>query len=110
VKLLFDENLSHRLIKALEDLYPGSTHIRSAGLERAGDRTIWSYAIEHDYVIVTKDSDFPERVLIGGAPPKVLWLQLGNCSTAEIEALLRDRVHEIKVMDSDDDVVLLRIP
>jgi len=110
VKLLFYENLSHHMVEALRDLYPGSTHVRDVELKEADDLTIWSHAIEHDYVIVTKDSDFPERVLINGAPPKILWLQLGNCSTAEIETLLRVRVHEIKAMDADDDTVLLAIP
>ncbi len=110
MKLLFDENLSHHLVEALSDLYPGSTHVREVGLEEADDRTIWSFAIEHDYVIVTKDSDFPERVLIEGGPPKILWLQLGNCSTAEIGALLRNAHREITEMGSSKDAVLLAIP
>jgi predicted nuclease of predicted toxin-antitoxin system len=110
VKLLFDENLSHRLVEALRDLYPGSTHVRSVGLDKAADRTIWSYAVEHDYVIVTKDSDFPEQALIYDAPPKILWLQLGNCSTEQIEMLLRDMNHEIKAMGADDSARLLAIP
>ena len=75
MKLLFDENLSHHLIEALSDSYPGSTHVRNVGLEEADDQTIWSYDAEHDDVIVTKDSDFPERALVEGEPPKILWLQ-----------------------------------
>jgi predicted nuclease of predicted toxin-antitoxin system len=110
VKLLFDENLSHHLIEALSDLFPGSTHVRNVGLEEADDRTIWSFAIERDYVIVTMDSDFPERVLIEGGPPKILWLQLGNCSTAEIGALLRNVHREITEMSSSKEAVLLAIP
>jgi len=110
VKLLFDENLSHHLVEALSDLYPGSTHVRNVGLEEADDRTIWSFAIEYDYVIVTKDSDFPERVLIEGGPPKILWLQLGNCSTAEIGALLRNAHREISEMGTSDEAALLIIP
>ena len=61
-------------------------------------------------MIVTKDSDFPERVLIEGGPPKILWLQLGNCSTAEIETLLRDVHREISEMGTSDDAALLIIP
>jgi predicted nuclease of predicted toxin-antitoxin system len=109
VKLLFDENLSHPLIEALSDLYPGSTHVRNVGLEEADDRTIWSNAAEHDYLIVTKDSDFPERALVEGGPPKILWLQLGNCSTAAIETLRRDAHREISEMGTSDEAALLII-
>ena len=110
MKLLFDENLSHHLVEGLGDLYPGSTHVRNVGLEEADDQTIWSCAIGHDYVIVSKDSDFPERVLIEGGPPKILWLQLGNCSTAEIERLLREAHREINAMGADGETVLLTLP
>ena len=61
-------------------------------------------------MIVTKDSDFPERVLIEGGPPKILWLQLGNCSTTEIEMLLRDAHREISEMGPSDKTVLLAVP
>ena len=110
MKLPFDENLSHRLEEALRDFFLGSTHVRTVGLEKAHDRTIWSYAVDHGYVIVTKDSDFPERVLIEGGPPKILWLQLGNCSTAEIETLLRDVHREISEMSTSDEAALLVVP
>jgi len=57
VKLLFDENLPHRLVGSLASLFPGSTHVRSVGLARADDSAIWTYAVAHDHVIVSKDEE-----------------------------------------------------
>ena len=44
MKLLLDQNLSHRLVAALADLYPGSAHVRDLGLKEAADEAIWDYA------------------------------------------------------------------
>ncbi|MBI4625059.1 MAG: DUF5615 family PIN-like protein [Verrucomicrobia bacterium] len=89
MKLLFDQNLSPRLPRVLEDLFPGSQHVREIGLHDAGDAAIWDYASAHDFVIVSKDSDFQARSLLLGAPPQFVWLRLGNCSVAESAELLR---------------------
>jgi len=89
VKLLFDENLSHRLVDDLAALCPESTHVRSVGLARANDSTIWRYAQEHGFCIVTQDSDFVERALAQGTPPPVICLRLGNTSTHNLR-LSRD--------------------
>ena len=80
MKLLFDENLSHRLVGSLASLFPGSTHVREVGLERADDRAIWTYAIEHGHAIVPKEHAEGRRsfslgtVLVTGRsslPPRV---------------------------------------
>jgi predicted nuclease of predicted toxin-antitoxin system len=54
VKLLYDENLSRRLLGRLGDLYPDSEHVVLVGLEGADDRTIWAYAASRGLVIATK--------------------------------------------------------
>jgi predicted nuclease of predicted toxin-antitoxin system len=76
VKLLLDENLSPRLIAALQDLYSGSLHVRDCGLRGASDAQIWRYALENGFAIVSKDSDFAQRSLLLGGPPKVIWLRI----------------------------------
>jgi predicted nuclease of predicted toxin-antitoxin system len=91
VKLLFDHNLSYRLVTALQHEYPDSTHVRDVGLSTASDDAVWQYAAQHDFIIVTKDADFHQRSFLIGHPPKVVWIRVGNCSTAMIEALLRRR-------------------
>ena len=72
MKLLFDQNLSHRLPARLVDLFPESSHVRAAALEQASDDTIWNYAKANGFCIVTQDSDFAERSRLFGAPPKVV--------------------------------------
>lgn len=89
MKLLFDENLPPRLTRLLADIYPGSQHVREAGLQRAEDERIWEWAASHEMVLVSKDSDFVERALVRGCPPKVVRLRVGNCPTDAIVHLLR---------------------
>ena len=69
MKLLLNENLSRRFVPFLHAYYPGSNQVVLLGLEKASDREIWQYAKNHDYVIVTKDSDYHELSILYGAPP-----------------------------------------
>jgi len=89
LKLLFDQNLSRKLPAQLGDIYPESRHVIDLGLSQASDSDIWQYAKENDLSLVSKDTDFQQRSLLYGSPPKFIWLRVGNCSTAHIESLLR---------------------
>lgn len=89
MKLLYDQNLSFRLVKSLQREYPESCHVRDVGLGEASDQEVWRYAAEEGYTVVTKDADFHQRSFLFGAPPKVVWLRCGNASTSMIEELLR---------------------
>jgi predicted nuclease of predicted toxin-antitoxin system len=94
-RFLFDENLAARLVEALADTYPGSTHVAPEGLMGAPDRAIWQHAQEQGFVIVSKDEDFHRLSIFHGPPPKVIWIRLGNCSTDNIIGLLKERRSEI---------------
>jgi len=107
VKLLFDQNLSHRLIRLLEDVFPDSQHVRNVGLKTADDPVVWDYAKAHEFVIVSKDADFHQRSLVLGHPPKVIWVRLGNCSTADVEQLLRHHKVTIDTLEDDSDISFL---
>ncbi|MEP7135251.1 MAG: DUF5615 family PIN-like protein [Chloroflexota bacterium] len=107
--LLFDQNISPRLVEHLADIYPGSVHVSTLGLGNAMDSEIWQYAHDHDYMIVTKDADFSELGVVKGFPPKVIWIRRGNCSTQEIEAILRDNYEVIKTLDNDDETGILTL-
>jgi predicted nuclease of predicted toxin-antitoxin system len=101
MKFLFDQNLSFRLVNALRDLYPGSVHVRAVGLTTADDITVWDYAKSNDLMIVSKDSDFYQRSILFGHPPKVIWIRRGNCSTNDIEQILRDHFADIEAFSND---------
>jgi predicted nuclease of predicted toxin-antitoxin system len=107
--LLFDQNLSPRLVNRLADLYPGSTHVETAGLETELDKDVWEYARKYDFIIITKDVDFSELELLWGFPPKVIWIRRGNCSTSDIEHLLRESYDSIKSMSEDPDTGILTL-
>jgi predicted nuclease of predicted toxin-antitoxin system len=101
VKLLFDENLSHRLPALLADVFPDSTHLRAVGLVATADDRVWEFAKANAFAIVSKDDDFRQRSLVFGAPPKVIWVRLGNSSTAEIAAALRAAAQAVYEFDAD---------
>ena len=107
MKLLFDENVSPRLVAALSDEFPGSVHVRDIGLARATDATIWDYARAHGLAILSKDSDFHQVSFLRGPPPKVIWIRRGNCSTADIESLLRSNRTEILAFGVDAEAAFL---
>ena len=107
MRLLFDQNLSPRLVFLLADLYPGSTHVREVGLRDADDFVIWRYALEQEYVIVSKDSDFHQLSFVHGHPPKAVWLRVGNGATAVIAALLRRHRETLQQFDADPEASFL---
>lgn len=89
MKLLFDHNLSPRLVSRLADRYADASHTSLVGLDRAADIDVWLYAQTHEYTIVTKDADFSDVSVLRGFPPKVIWIRLGNCTTSDLEDALR---------------------
>jgi predicted nuclease of predicted toxin-antitoxin system len=102
VKLLFDENLSARLPEVLADCYPGSVHVHDCALGNSDDATIWRFAKDNQLTIVSKDSDFQELCVLHGSPPKFIWLRAANCSTQQIEKLLRVALPTIKRFIEED--------
>jgi predicted nuclease of predicted toxin-antitoxin system len=101
VKLLLDQNLSPRLAHSLAAIYPDTTHVRDVGLQAADDDTVWAYAAEHGFVIVSKDADFHQRSFVLGPPPKVVWIRRGNCSTVEVERILRNHEADLLAFERD---------
>jgi predicted nuclease of predicted toxin-antitoxin system len=106
-RLLLDENLSHRLLARLAATFPGSTHVRDAGLVGRSDADLWAHAARAGFVIVTKDDDFQQLSFLHGAPPKVVWLMVRNAGTVAIAALLEHHVTTIESFASSTDEALL---
>lgn len=110
MRLLLDENLSRRLIGRIQDLFPGSIHVSSAGLLHAPDRMVWEYAREKGFCIVSADADLYEMAVTLGPPPKVIWLRSCNYPTAIAERLIRSQAIRINefINDSERAVLILR--
>lgn len=107
MRLLFDENLSRNLCDRLSDVFPNSEQVCVVGLEHVSDADVWEYAKRNGLTIVTKDSDYHQLSFLLGAPPKVVWLRLGNCSTALVERVLRKNSLAIFSFDADKDAAIL---
>ena len=96
MRFLFDQNISHRIIKLLPKNYSGSSSVKKEGLINAPDRQIWEFAKELDYIIVTQDSDFNDLTSLFGFPPKIIWIRTGNIKTQAILNILIDYTQEIE--------------
>ena len=101
MKLLFDQNLSPKLVIRLAEIFPDSVHVREVGLEASEDSLVWEHAKSNGLIIVSKDNDMHQRSFVFGAPPKVVWVRLGNCSTTDVENLLRRHVNTLALFESD---------
>jgi len=110
VKLLFDENLSRRLVPRIADLFPESAHVSSVALLQAADAVVWEHAKEHGFSIVTADADFYELATTLGPPPKVIWLRGCDYPTSIAEELIRGQAIRIAefLVDPERAVLILR--
>ncbi len=109
MKLLFDHNLSPRLVNRLTDIFPDSNHVDNLGLAQVDDRDVWVYAKNNGFAIATKDSDYNELLILHGFPPKIIWIRRGNCSTSEIEAILRTNINQIQTLFDDSSLGILTL-
>jgi predicted nuclease of predicted toxin-antitoxin system len=103
LKLLFDQNLSRKLVARLASIFPDSSHVQFHDLAEKTDTEVWEFAKANDFCIVTQDADFAERSRLYGAPPKVVWLRCGNAPTIEVEGLIRSGTEAIQeLLDNPD--------
>jgi predicted nuclease of predicted toxin-antitoxin system len=109
VKLLFDENLSPKLVEALADLFPDSKHVDRIGLGGGSDTAVWEYAKDNGYILVSKDSDFYDKSAFFGHPPKVIWVRRGNCSNRQIRLLLRNKADAILAFAQNPELSFIKI-
>jgi predicted nuclease of predicted toxin-antitoxin system len=110
VTLLLDQNISHELAARLTSIYPGSLHVRDLGMRSAVDHDIWDYAKNNGLTFVSKEGDYHQMSLLYGAPPKVIWMRVGNISTAAIEHLLRTRQADIADFLTGDGALMVVDP
>ena len=95
MKLLFDQNISYRIVKKIEKEYPDSAQVKKLGLQDSTDLQIWDYARKNGYTIVTFDSDFMDMANLKGHPPQIIWLRAGNTKTDSIANLLLSKVDQV---------------
>lgn len=109
MRLLFDEQLAEELCDLLRDAFPESHHVRLLGRGGVSDDSVWQLAVEHRCVLVTKDEDFHRLSVLRGAPPKVVWIRLANCTTAEIASLLLEYRSDIQRFVDQGETTILEL-
>ena len=81
---LLDENLPSRL-----QCSPSLPVIAFSQVSRhPSDSDLWHYALRHELVIVSKDADFSDRIILQSPPPWVVHLRFGNLKRKEFHARL----------------------
>ena len=109
MKLLLDQNISYKLVKKIESIFPGTQQVRDLGLFNKPDRIIWEFAKKEGFIIVTFDSDFYDLSLTQGHPPKLIWIKSGNITTRNLQKLLNAKAPQIKNFDDDKELGCLEI-
>jgi len=112
MKLLFDQNISYRIVSKIIDKFPESKHVSQIGLNDLENIDIWQYTRKENYVIVTFDSDFYDISLINGCPPKLIWLRIGNATSGEIAKVLfsnAELIHDFILNEDNIDKTCLEI-
>ena len=109
MKILFDQNISFRLVKKVDDILPLARQVRELNLENSTDKEIWEFAKENDYTIVTFDADFYDFSIVWGHPPKIIWIRTGNKTTRQIEVILRKHLETIKLFKENEELACLEI-
>jgi len=109
LRLLFDQNLSRKLVKRLVDIFPNSSHVQFLEMTSADDNEIWQLAKLSGFIIVTQDADFAEKSRLYGSPPKVIWLRCGNTTTNKVEFILRSSIEVIKELSENPTIHCLEL-
>jgi len=103
MKILLDANISWKLINVLAPIFGECTHVDSIGLKvPAKDISIWNYALENGYTIITKDTDFLDLLELKGFPPKVVLIKTGNNSSRILADLIINAKSKIEDLENDD--------
>ncbi|MGB0165553.1 MAG: DUF5615 family PIN-like protein [Luteibaculum sp.] len=109
MKLLFDQNISYKIVARLLDTFPNSRQVRDLGLVDCSDREIWSFAKENNFVIVTFDADFYDFSLVWGHPPKIIWIRSMDQTTSAVEILLKRNKSIVEDFVLNSDLACLEI-
>ncbi len=92
-RYLIDENLP-----ATMKLQKGDEFLHVLDVKKQmSDTEIWEYAKRNNYIIITKDADFYERIINAvEPPPKIIWIRMGNMKREKLEEVFFKKWKNIK--------------
>ena len=112
MKILFDQNISHRVLNRIQDSFPEAKHVREFNMQSSSDQIIWKFARENGFALLTFDSDFNDLATLYGIPPKIIWLRIGNTVTDNLAKIILQKKEAIDTFLNDpnfDDIACLEI-
>ncbi|MFP4557258.1 MAG: DUF5615 family PIN-like protein [Bacteroidales bacterium] len=109
MRLLFDQNISYRIVAKLQPFFEQCKQVTQVGLANSTDLEIWQYAFNQGYAIVTFDADFFDISLLNGHPPKIIWIRTGNKPTAQLAEMLIAQKEDIESFIASSELACLEI-
>lgn len=102
-RFLIDNNLPYYF-----SLWNTEEYIHQRDIDgRWKDSGIWKYAIENNLIIITKDSDFSDRLLWATPPPKVIHIRLGNMRMRDFHKIISSVWEEVCELIQSHKIVYL---
>lgn len=109
MRFLVDAQLPPALARYFVALGHEADHVIDLGLEAARDEQIWDFATANSAIIVTKDGDFAAMRALRDDGPAVIWVRMGNTTTASLfAALARVWPAVIAALEAGEGVVEVR--
>ena len=104
MKLLIDQNISHKIIDSISDIYPNSIHVTELTLTEGSDLEIWEFALTNDFVFLTTDPETCNRNVISERSPKIICIQSEVITTTKVEWTLRVNQESIEQFINSTDI------
>ncbi len=101
MKILLDQNISHRVLHKIRNDFPEARHVRDFNMQFCTDIEIWRFAKEHSFTLVTYDADFNDFLTLKGHPPKIIWLRFGNMLTQYLAERMNHHKYLINTFIND---------
>src|SRR5437762_2823622 len=95
MRFLVDAQLPPALAQWLGARGFSATPVRELGLRDSDDGSIWHFATNAGWTVLTKDEDFVARCVGDVTAPAVVWLRIGNCTNRVLFAWLEPMLPEI---------------
>jgi len=109
MSLLFDQNISFKVARKIQDLFPDSKRLSDLRLSGSKDIEIWEYSKTNDFCIVTFDPDFIDLATLKGSPPKIICLRSGNTNTEKLVLKIRSQEKSIKAFLNSIDTAFFEL-
>ena len=79
MRFLVDNQLPSALARFLAGIGTEAVHVLDLGLAQTGDAELWSYAVENEFVLISKDQDFLHFLERTAPNGQLIWVRIGNC-------------------------------